>query len=157
MSKRERSPPINPYCNFWFEKGQRSNSVSKMTNFHPTIKIHLGDTGDRTRGLSHAKRTRYHCATTPLVMHELKIFVEKLTALFTVQEWAVRACMEFCDCWTRVRVPWLNSLKFSLQPRKLSCMQLITQLFSERMLKEKEKKRPRIENKNAVGIKEKEK
>ena len=50
------------------------------------LKIQLGDTGDRTRGLSHAKRTRYHCATTPLVMHEAKIFVQKLTALFTVQE-----------------------------------------------------------------------
>ena len=24
-----------------------------------------GDAGDRTRGLSHAKRTRYHCATSP--------------------------------------------------------------------------------------------
>ena len=25
----------------------------------------IGDAGDRTRGLSHAKRTRYHCATSP--------------------------------------------------------------------------------------------
>ena len=29
------------------------------------LKIQLGDTGDRTRGLSHAKRTRYHCAISP--------------------------------------------------------------------------------------------
>ena len=28
-------------------------------------KITAGDAGDRTRGLSHAKRTRYHCATSP--------------------------------------------------------------------------------------------
>ena len=25
----------------------------------------IGDAGVRTRGLSHAKRTRYHCATSP--------------------------------------------------------------------------------------------
>ena len=31
------------------------------------LKIQLGDTGDRTRGLSHAKRTRYHCAISPSV------------------------------------------------------------------------------------------
>ncbi len=30
-----------------------------------TIKSNFGDTGDRTRGLSHAKRTRYHCAISP--------------------------------------------------------------------------------------------
>ena len=28
-------------------------------------KFLIGDAGDRTRGLSHAKRTRYHCATSP--------------------------------------------------------------------------------------------
>ena len=28
-------------------------------------KVTAGDAGDRTRGLSHAKRTRYHCATSP--------------------------------------------------------------------------------------------
>ena len=29
------------------------------------IRVVIGDAGDRTRGLSHAKRTRYHCATSP--------------------------------------------------------------------------------------------
>ena len=38
------------------------------------IKIQSGDTGDRTRGLSHAKRTRYHCAISP----DIKILPNKL-------------------------------------------------------------------------------
>ena len=29
----------------------------------------FGDAGDRTRGLSHAKRTRYHCATSPCLTY----------------------------------------------------------------------------------------
>ena len=32
----------------------------------------FGDAGDRTRGLSHAKRTRYHCATSPVVTTRAK-------------------------------------------------------------------------------------
>ena len=32
-------------------------------------KKNIGDAGDRTRGLSHAKRTRYHCATSPDILN----------------------------------------------------------------------------------------
>ena len=36
------------------------------------IYILYGDAGDWTRGLSHAKRTRYHCATSPFSINETK-------------------------------------------------------------------------------------
>ena len=43
----------------WLAKGRQRRSVSETGT-------KLGDAGDWTRGLSHAKRTRYHCATSPL-------------------------------------------------------------------------------------------
>ncbi len=45
-------------------------TVYPLTNYFEHQKIQIikyGDAGDRTRGLSHAKRTLYHWATSPLV------------------------------------------------------------------------------------------
>ena len=46
------------------EKVDLMNLGHKLTS-EMLKKIHFGDAGDWTRGLSHAKRTRYHCATSP--------------------------------------------------------------------------------------------
>ena len=66
-TRRKRSDELIGLKCFWMKA-----SLPLSLNERKRIKefATVGDAGDWTRGLSHAKRTRYHCATSPLMKRE---------------------------------------------------------------------------------------
>ena len=63
------NPLLSQKCQFFGLKLSCSYILIIMDMFYVQLakshKKYHGPAGDRTRGLSHAKRTRYHCATSP--------------------------------------------------------------------------------------------
>ena len=80
--------------------------------------FHIGDAGDWTRGLSHAKRTRYHCATSPSYYHLLN-FLKQLSQ----SNWdlpAMKRVIWKCECESLLeifvcRINWWSFFSFPFQ------------------------------------------